>query len=208
METIAHISERDWKARLREIRRNEREASDAFRSAVAAGDRAAFVQALRSVEMTGSWRRAFEACRELSAPASFRKWFLGLWQSDGDSLRTEVGDDLVLIDALRAMLPKYRGSALTIYRGDSWENRRRRTYGLSWSTERPVGDVFARDRRSKYVCGTVLLTAEAPPEAVLCLTASHSRQFREECEVLVDRRRLSRVRVLARYAADIPDPSE
>jgi len=37
---------------------------------------------------------------------------------------------------LRSLLPRYAGPTLTLYRGDGARNRRRRTYGLSWSTNR------------------------------------------------------------------------
>jgi hypothetical protein len=54
-------------------------------------------------------------------------------------------DDLFLITALRSLLPHYIGLApLTLYRGDSLWNRRRRTYGLAWTTELEVARAAAR----------------------------------------------------------------
>jgi hypothetical protein len=78
------------------------------------------------------WRQAMRAVANTPAPDDFRPWFLQQWIRNGDHIRSEVSDDLVLINALWSLLPRYIGPApLTLYRGDSLWNRRRRTYGLA-----------------------------------------------------------------------------
>jgi hypothetical protein len=68
-----------------------------------------------------------------SASDDAREGFLSVYVSYGDSLRNQVDKDLALADGLRALLPRYNGPAITLYRGETAWNRQRRTYGLSWS---------------------------------------------------------------------------
>ena len=61
-------------------------------------------------------------------PDEFREGFLrGPMLQDGDHLRSEVGNDLILIDGLRPLLPRYNGPARTLFRSESMYGRRRRT---------------------------------------------------------------------------------
>jgi hypothetical protein len=114
----------------------------------------------------------------------------------GDSLRQEVGDDLILCDALRVLLPPYKGPApLRVYRGEQAFNRKRRTYGLSWSRDREVATSFANGFTRYAEGGSVLLEANAPRPAIISIIGS----WRNEKEVIIDRRKLNEVRVLARY---------
>ena len=102
-------------------------------------------------------------------------------------------------EALRKALPLYAGLGMTVFRGDGWINRVRRTYGLSWSTRKEVAAGFALSRRNLYQDGSCLLAAIAPPEAIICVP-SHSADDRfEEAEVLIDRRLLQGVRMIKRH---------
>jgi hypothetical protein len=131
---------------------------------------------------------------------------LHTWRWHGDHLRSEVNDDLVLTAALRVLLPRYTGPGLTLYRGDSALNRRRRTYGLSWSASVVTAANFARGPWRSFTGGSVLLRAPVPPEAIVCATALHGDEH-DEAEYLVDRRYLRRVDVIKRYGEPPPDHS-
>lgn len=90
------------------------------------------------------------------------------------------------------------GPALTLYRGESASNRRRRTYGLSWSREQGVADGFARGIWQTFEGGSVLLETIVEPQTIICAPMLHDNGYGED-EYLVDRRVLGTVTVLARY---------
>jgi hypothetical protein len=52
-------------------------------------------------------------------------------------------DDRVLMDALWSLKFPYSGKRITLYRGDSFWNRSRRAYGLSW-TDDPDAHALSR----------------------------------------------------------------
>lgn len=185
---------------LAEQQRLQREMLDAVRIGLRHADHERFVTAIELAEahVEQGWRKIILVVRRHpSPPAAFKRWFRdALWVPHGDAVRTEVNDDLLLADALRVLLPSYRGAPIRLWRGESLGNRRRRTYGLSWSRDAVVAESFATGARRLYTGGSVLLETVAPPEAVICSVPS--RTSREQ-EVLIDRRRLQTVRVLARY---------
>jgi hypothetical protein len=86
------------------------------------------------------------------------------------------------------------GPAMTLFRGDSGYNRRRRTYGLSWSSDRVVAESFATGLYQTFDAGSVLLEVNAPTEAIICAPGPHDNRYGES-EFLVDRRCLTGVRV-------------
>jgi hypothetical protein len=164
------------------------------------GDLPAIAGAVSALDMLCAWREGFMAVRRVtSVPSKVRERFLAIWVNHGDSIRSAVADDLVLIDGLRVLLPPYEGPAMTLYRGEGAWNRRRRTYGLSWSADRGVGESFAQGLWQTCEGGSVLLESAAPAGAIICSPAMLGTD-RDEAEYLVDRRRLARVAVLQRYA--------
>lgn len=180
-------------------RRHDAEVINTVLESVRRGDLDQFAGGLGQLDSVfNGWGRAMRAIARLNAnpPDEFRHRMLQLWARDGDELRESVGDDVLLTGALRAILPVYRGPGLRLWRGDSAYNRRRRTYGLAWSRRSEVADGFARGGWRLFEGGSVLLEAEVPPEAVICVLEGSPY---EEDEVLVDRRRLASVRVIARY---------
>jgi hypothetical protein len=89
-------------------------------------------------------------------PETFRHSFLNVYLKYGDHIRQEVGDDLILISALRSLLPRYAGPAMTLYRGEGALNRKRRTYGLAWTSSRDVArshaSLFGKKQREEACC--------------------------------------------------------
>jgi hypothetical protein len=166
------------------------------------GDAGKFRSALEVLANGGgdALRSAFRrVAREPKIAPAIRRGFLETWVQHGESWRTEVNDDLVLTGALWALFPPYRGPAVVLYRGDTALNRKRRLYGACWSRLRTIAEQHAQHKRHGPQ-GSVLLKTLAPREAIICALPDHTESV--EAEYLVDRRRLGRVTVEARFAAN------
>jgi hypothetical protein len=186
---------------IQQHKRWERSVLSGFVDAVSRGDFSEIGKHIEDLDtrVYNGWKRAFRRVAKLNQvePRMQQAW-LDTWINNGDHIRQETGNDLVLIHALRVLLPPYRGPAMTLYRGESMLNRRRRTYGACWSSDRDVAMAFAEGTMGQYAGGSVLLQTLAQPDAIICAPAHHG-DSREEAEYLVDRRRLSAVTVLERY---------
>lgn len=147
-----------------------------------------------------AWRRVLRIEQELSIQV--KRFFLEVWVRHGDHLRQEAYGDLLLTRALRRLLPPYRGRDRTLFRGELFNNRARRTYGLAWSSHREVAVAYAEDRMRRNASGgTVLIRAEVPAAAIITkIPRGHDRYG--ENEFLVDRTGLksSTVQVVKKYA--------
>jgi hypothetical protein len=193
-------NDRSLPGELAARRRREREIIGAFVRTCQGSDADAMTAAASRLDLVlDGWKRAFKRIAQL--PAVDRKLqtaFLHGWVRSGDHIRDEVNDDLLLCDGLRVLMPPYTGRGRRLFRGEGAANRRRRTYGLSWSTNRPVAESFAQGPWQMTDGGSVLLETDAPPIAIFCnISAGPNRNG--EAEYLVDRRRLIAVRVVARY---------
>jgi hypothetical protein len=170
--------------------------------AIRRGDRVALPEHIEQIDEYASrgWKRVFRGIAKLNrVNADMREAWLRIYVARGDHIRIKVEDDLLLIGALRILLPRYRGPAVTLYRGDSFWNRRRRTYGLSWTSEREVAESFANRDWRTCEGGSVLLQTRAPPSAIICAPHLLDKGYGEH-EYLVDRRRLGRVTVLQLFS--------
>jgi hypothetical protein len=168
--------------------------------AALAGDVTAFNRALAIISNQFALPAAFRSIARAGDIASeIKRAFREHWIHDGDQLREAVGNDRGIMDAMRALLPPYTGPALVAYRGDSFFNRRRRTYGMSWSANIDVARLFAEGNWRTFEGGSVLLRAEAPPESIVLAVNPDDDPYGES-EVIVDRRRLRGVEVVARFS--------
>jgi hypothetical protein len=193
------MSDVDLHRLIAERQRAPKLAADAFVAAVSAGDIEALAASLDDVEMTCAWRLVVRRCARLTdVSEEMRQAMLRIWTTSGDHLRGEVRDDLVLKTALRVLLPRYQGPPVTLYRGDSLWNRRRRTYGLSWTSNEEVADGFARGLWRTMEGGSVVLRTVAEPRAVICVVGLEEDRY-GEAEYLIDRRALKSVGVVRRY---------
>lgn len=113
------------------------------------------------------------ASRVANVAPKVQFWFLKKWLRSGDAIRSSVNCDLVLLRALRRLLPAYAGGDMVLYRGDSAFNRRRRTYGMSWSASELVADGFAQGIWRSCQGGSVVLRADVPAGAILCAPLLH-----------------------------------
>jgi hypothetical protein len=179
----------------------EREAVRAFVEGVRLADIGRFGEGVRRLDTCGDWcwRRALRAVAAITdAPDTFRQQVLDAWVTWGDGFRDRARDDLLLADALRAVLPPYDGPARTLYRGTGMFERRRRLYGLSWTASREVAWSFGNGMYRTCDGGSVLLETQAPVGAIIS-TPTHYGDAYGEVEYLVDRRCLQGIRVLERY---------
>lgn len=193
--TKKHGSENPLSAMIEEDERRRRKAVRGFVRGVLLGDIAAIVENMKTVDPT-EWASAMRAISRLNSVSPIaRDMFLHMHKMDGDHIRQEVGDDVLLAKAYRIVFGKYDGPGMTLFRGESADNRRFRRYGISWTDSREVADAFARARCEYYRPGTVTLQAEVPAEGIV-LSIGDSEG---ESEYLVDRRFLTAVRVISRY---------
>jgi hypothetical protein len=189
----------DLAALIRQDNERERAAVRSFVETAIAGDVEGFVES--AVEVANLWacEKAMRAISRASPmPRTTRECFLGMWVRWGDSFRNQMTDDKALITGLRALLPPYSGPAVQLYRGDSFFNRKRRTYGLSWSSKIEVAESFAQGIWQTFDGGSVVVETLASPVAIVCAPHLTDNSY-EEDEYVVDRRRLDRVRVVARF---------
>jgi hypothetical protein len=139
-------SDKEFATAIRARRHRARQAVRDFAIAVHTADSKLLRDRLHAIDLLCLWKATMRAVRKSPCPSdAFRSKLMQFWIEHGDHIRSEVGDDLLLADGLRAMLPAYAGPAVMLYRGDSFENRRRRLYGLSWSRNVDVAREYAKN---------------------------------------------------------------
>jgi hypothetical protein len=185
---------------IRRQRSEIRRVASDFVAAVANNDREALAQTIEALEWNGGLSAAFRKVASLEVVhADLRAAFLAYWLECGDSIRSLVSDDKILLSALRVLLPPYAGPPVRLYRGDSAWNRSKRSYGMSWTDDLDIADQFARGMYRTFTGGSVVLQADAAPEAIICAVRAQDDRYQER-EHLVDRRILKNVKVLTRYS--------
>jgi hypothetical protein len=169
-----------------------------FAEAFRTSDESILVEAMNNAEWEPSLLRKLAKFSPM--PDASRALLLSSWIRWGDAWRSNVVNDLLLLDVLSNLLPAYSGGAVRLFRGESAFNRRRRTYGMSWTIDQNVAECFAQGYAALYEGGTVLLETLAPPDAIICVPHDHIDDVHSgEAEYLVGRRRLSLVKVVKRW---------
>jgi hypothetical protein len=214
------MPEFDRAEELRKERRAAKTAADLFERACQTGDVAALYEAVDFINnftidgWTVAIRRVARKVRRVSP--NIRSAFQDVW-IQSKMLPLYVGDNRALCDAAKVLMPRYRGPAVRLFRGAGAGERRRRSYGMSWSADVSIAERFARERQV-WDGGSVLLETLAPPAAIICAVTypkpfteediarirrehphSHITEFHEEREYVVDRRYLNSVTVVCRY---------
>jgi len=100
--------------------------------------------------------------------------FHTLWVEKGHRIREQVLDDGLMVGALRMLLPAYEGSGLKLFRGENAGRWKEQLCGFAWTPNEDTARMFARGLNSIYV-GGVLLSTEAPAEAIIAGPNKHSR---------------------------------
>src|SRR5271156_4836116 len=80
-----------------------------FESALIAADLDALCELCPKIDEAFIWPRAWRRVAHLKQELSgdVKRFFLAAWAQYGDHLRQEAGSDLLLIEALRRLLPPY-----------------------------------------------------------------------------------------------------
>jgi hypothetical protein len=196
-------SEEEFGERIREQRRADRRAAMAFVQACKAGDVKLLYKTadLLSNESVTGWTIAVrKIAREVSQVSpNIQSAFLSVWIQT-QMLPLKVGDHRALCIAARMLMPPYRGPSVRLYRGASGSERRRRIYGISWTSDINTAEKFAEQYRHFYE-GSVLLETVAPTEAIFCDIGGASGHLYGEGEYAVDRRHLRCVNLARHYPA-------
>ncbi len=155
--------------------------------------------ALDKVEAASFWRATITAMTQLGKPhAKISTGFHTLWTVRGHRMREQVFDDDLLRDALRILLPVYVGPSLKLYRGESVERWKSQNYGFSWTDKIDIATMFARGLNAMAGQGGVLLSADAPTEAIIAGHNDHTINL-GEYEYVVDWRQLREITPLKRF---------
>jgi hypothetical protein len=120
-----------------------------FVRALQTGDRKALRDSIEDIDerILDGWKQVFRRIARIKkVDPDIRDAFLGIWISLGDHLRQEVGDDCLLAQGLRLLLPPYDGEQQVLYRGEGAANHQSRTYGLAWTAKRAVAEDYAEKR--------------------------------------------------------------
>jgi hypothetical protein len=207
---VQHMGLRDvppeFRARFLEERRDAREAAVVFARVCEEGRADQLYNAAQWLNECSSeaWRLAMIKVARLPTVASHvRDAFLPIW-IESKMLPLRVGNRRVLADALRVLLPgNYAGLPLSLYRGASAGERRRRIYGFSWTTDITIARKFAEHWAQPAPIwgaapgdGGVILKAVAPPEAILLMR--QPQDYYDEGEVVVDPFRLGQIKLVER----------
>jgi hypothetical protein len=204
---------------LRKERRAAADAASCFVQACRNSDATGFYEAVDLINAAvGGWTVAMRKFAETvrSVSPEIKSAFRDVW-IESKMLPLGVGDHRALCDAVRVLLPRYLGPTVRLFRGAGAEERRRRLYGICWSSDIAVADRFAQQRQS-WDGGSVLLETVAPEPAIISaidypnpLTREeirtlkrkypdvHISEFHDEREYIVDRRYLNAVTVVRRY---------
>jgi hypothetical protein len=78
----------------------------AFREAVQVSDAERCWQAVQALQFQGLWRRIVRSIMGMNPSDKFRRHCLESWIVWGDSLRNEIGDDLLLIELLGVLMTR------------------------------------------------------------------------------------------------------
>jgi hypothetical protein len=124
--------------------------------------------------------------------------FLSIWIECGHHIRREVADDVVLLDALRRLLPAYDGLNVRLFRGEPWKDYSVQRHGICWSSDRAAAEVYARGLNAMAEGGGVLIETVALADAIISRAAT-TGVCGWEFEYVVDRRRLAEIRSLERF---------
>lgn len=135
---------------------------------------------LREITNASSWRGTVEAFvhRSTSLPSSTED-FGTYWIEGGHRIREQVGDDHLLVQFLRSVLPPYNGGPITLFRGENQDRLSCGSLGFSWTFDSKVATMFARGLNAVGT-GGVLITATLGTAAIISGPNAHSLYLGEQ----------------------------
>jgi hypothetical protein len=193
-------------ASLREDRAKAQVAAKKLFEAGLTGKVGCFLYELNQLSSTMSgWPLAMRQIARLgSVSKEIQTEFALMWAS---GRHPPCNDCHAFLDAMRVLFPRYRGPAMRLFRGaDAPEARRRKFFGVSWTSDIETARWFAK-RYQDYSVGGVVFETMASREAIISTPGLDGPYFEDEngermydeSEYLVDGRRLSSVKIVHRY---------
>jgi hypothetical protein len=162
----------DAKANSREQylleRRKARKAATAFANVCKAGDADKLYHAACRLNECLAWRLAMVKVARLPRVISeIQAAFHAIWV-ESKMLPLRVGDRRALASALRILFPcDYSGPPITLYRGTSGGERRRRLYGFSWTTDTSMSpESLPRQHKKRSTQSSQSLPAQRCPRFI------------------------------------------
>jgi hypothetical protein len=177
----------------------QQSAIDYILAALAGGPHEDLGRAFSAMTSVKSYRRLIKrAAKTCYVTKPFRDAFHTAWTVRGFRWRDALNEDVHLTRALRAILEPYQGPGLALFRGEQSGRHDAGRRGLNWTLKREVAAMFARGLCSTCEGGGILITATAPPNAIIAAPGVHSRYLGED-EYVIDPVLLEGVRELQRY---------
>lgn len=148
-------------------------------------DSAGIEAIMRAMDRLGCWHKALEQLI-IDSDKSLGVPLLRFWRECGFHIGRSLKGNLILVDALKHLLPPYGGIGLTLYRGELDARHRQSVYGISWTSDFSVARTFAR-RFSPDEGEGVVLKIDASPEMIVAASVEHPSHLREE-DYIIDPR--------------------
>src|SRR4029077_16236552 len=146
---------------------------------------------VRALDRLDCWRGALGQLAAGPGPnLALGSALLSCWEQWGFHIASSLRGDLILVDAFRRLLPRYTGPGLRLYRGELAERFHERTYGVAWTSDLPVAQMFANRRSFLNEGNGVVLEIDATPDMILAIISGLS-----ESEYIIDPRLIQVVRV-------------
>lgn len=151
--------------------------------------------AVHGLDRLNCWQEAFSQLMTGHSPDEvLGRGLLSFWVTYGlQSIPLALKGNLILvIDAFKHLLPPYSGPELTLYRGELLSRHNEGIYGLSWTPDISIAQMFASRRRSLGEGPGVVLEIVATPDVIVASleqTSSHQHtSWLGEKEYLIDPR--------------------
>lgn len=161
---------------------------------------------LREITSAAAWRGVVESFLSGPAVLSFGLEDFGVyWIESGHRIREQVGDDRLLTLFLRAVLPPYTGSSITLFRGENHDRFSAGLVGFSWTPDSNVASMFAQGLNA-VGSGGILITATLDAPAIICGPNAHSIHLGEH-QFTVDPFAATDIRLVAAFPVMQPSSS-
>jgi len=143
------------------------------------------------------WRGLLAVLARTSPPsAGVQARFHTQWHVCHHFMRELVDDDQLMLGAARRWLPRYEGCGMELFRGENIDRYRTGRIGYGWTDQLSVAEMFAGGLNGEGA-GGVVLTAKAPPSAIIAGPGWHISDWLRENEFTVDVGRLEEVNIVS-----------
>jgi hypothetical protein len=151
--------------------------------------------AMEAMDRLNCWPAALaHVAHEAQDYAAIRENLLWFWIGCGFRIASSLKNELpILVDALRQALPPYIGPGDILYRGELAARHEAKIYGIAWSTNRAIAQMYA-DRRMPDEGEGVILCIDAP--AAMIVADVQAASWLNERECIVDPRLVRSVEVV------------